>query len=296
MPPSIGVRFSRYELLSRLAAGGMGEVCRARDQELERDVAIKFLPERYAADPERWAASTGGAGGVRAQPPQHRHLHEVGETRACPTSSWSWSRGRTLRDLRRRGRGRCRLRRMLDIGAQVAEGLAKAHAAGIVHRDLKPENLMVTADGFVKILDFGLAKLRGDGDEVPGTGRARDRWNREPHGPALPSAPDTEAARSSARSATWRPSRRAGRPPTSAPTSSRWAPSSTRWRPAAGPSAARRPRRRWPRSSRTSRSLSPRDPAVPAPAALDRSSAAWPRTGGALRLDPRPGARAAQRA
>jgi tetratricopeptide (TPR) repeat protein len=167
MPPSVGMRFSRYELVAPLGAGGMGEVWRARDQDLQRDVAVKFLPERFAADPTRlgrFAQEARAASSLNH--PNIVTIHEIGETSGLPYIVMELVEGHTLREILLAQEGRpVAARRLLEIGAQTAEGLAKAHAAGIVHRDLKPENVMVTADGFVKILDFGLAKLRaGDSD------------------------------------------------------------------------------------------------------------------------------------
>ena len=165
MPPSIGMRFSRFELVSRIGAGGMGDVWRARDQDLHRDVAVKFLPERFAADPARlgrFAQEARAASSLNH--PNIVTIHEIGETSGLPYIVMELVDGHTLRDLVLAQEGRpLPTRRLLDIAAQAADGLAKAHAAGIVHRDLKPENLMLTGDGFVKILDFGLAKLRGEG-------------------------------------------------------------------------------------------------------------------------------------
>ncbi len=162
MPPAVGMRFGRYELLERLGSGGMGEVYRARDQDLHRDVAVKFLPEQFAADPGRLARFAQEARAASSlNHPNIVTIHEIGQASNLPYIVMELVDGQTLRGL-----ARDRLlpaRRVLDIGVQLAEGLAKAHAAGIVHRDLKPENVMVTKDGFVKILDFGLAKLRADG-------------------------------------------------------------------------------------------------------------------------------------
>ena len=173
MPPSIGMRFSRFELVSRLASGGMGDVWRARDQDLHRDVAVKFLPERFAADPARLGRFAQEARAAsQLNHPNIVTIHEIGEISGLPYIVMELVDGSTLRDLLLSQEGRpLPPRRLLEIAAQAADGLAKAHAAGIVHRDLKPENLMVTNDGFVKILDFGLAKLRGEGAIPPGTAR-----------------------------------------------------------------------------------------------------------------------------
>jgi serine/threonine-protein kinase len=168
------MRFSRFELVSRLAAGGMGDVWRARDQDLRRDVAVKFLPERYAADPMRLGRFTQEAlAASKLNHPNIVTIHEVGNTSGLHYIVMELVEGQTLRELLIAQAGRpLPARRLLEIAAQTADGLAKAHAVDIVHRDLKPENLMLTGDGFVKILDFGLAKLRGDGSR----GGAGEVW------------------------------------------------------------------------------------------------------------------------
>jgi len=165
MPATVGMRFGRYELLSRLGAGGMGEVWRARDQDLHRDVAVKFLPEKFAADPNRFSRfSQEALAASRLTHPNIVTIHEIGETSGLHYIVMELVDGETLREiLLAQGERPLSPRRLLEIGAQIADGLAKAHAAGIVHRDLKPENVMLTSDGFVKILDFGLVKLHGDG-------------------------------------------------------------------------------------------------------------------------------------
>ena len=165
MPPSAGMRFSRYELLSRLGAGGMGEVWRARDHDLHRDVAVKFLPERFAADPNRMGRFAQEARAASSlNHPNIVTIHEIGQTSGMPFIVMELVQGRTLREIALSVESRTLpTRKLLDIGAQIADGLGKAHAAGIVHRDLKPENVMATSDGFIKILDFGLAKLLAGG-------------------------------------------------------------------------------------------------------------------------------------
>jgi serine/threonine-protein kinase len=178
------MRFSRYELLSRLGAGGMGEVWRARDHDLQREVAVKFLPERFAADPTRlgrFAQEARAASSLNH--PNIVTIHEIGQTSGLPFIVMELVEGQTLREVvLAHDKRPLPARRLLEIGAQVADGLAKAHAAGIVHRDLKPENAMVTADGFVKILDFGLAKLRSDGsgETAPGFDSAAPTWPESP--------------------------------------------------------------------------------------------------------------------
>jgi len=165
MPPTVGMRFGRYELLSRLGAGGMGEVWRARDHDLQREVAVKFLPEKFAADSNRFSRFTQEAlAASRLNHPNIVTIHDASETSGLHYIVMELVEGKTLREiLLAEGERPLSSHRLLEIGAQIADGLAKAHSAGIVHRDLKPENVMVTPDGFVKILDFGLVKLRGDG-------------------------------------------------------------------------------------------------------------------------------------
>ncbi|HVQ54247.1 MAG TPA: protein kinase, partial [Thermoanaerobaculia bacterium] len=152
-----GSRLGPYEVLALIGAGGMGEVYRARDGRLGRDVAIKVLPESLAADPERLQRFEQEARSASAlNHPNIVTIHDVGQTGGVSWIAMELVEGQSLRQLL--AAGALPLPRALAIGAQVAEGLGRAHAARIVHRDLKPENVMVTADGLVKILDFGLAK------------------------------------------------------------------------------------------------------------------------------------------
>jgi eukaryotic-like serine/threonine-protein kinase len=158
MALSPGTRLGGYEILAPLGAGGMGEVYRARDSRLGREVAIKVLPSERAADPERRRRFEQEARSASAlNHPNILTIHEIGVEGETTYIAMELVEGRTLRELV--AAGPIPVRKLLDLAVQVAEGLAKAHAAGIVHRDLKPENVMVSADGYVKILDFGLAKL-----------------------------------------------------------------------------------------------------------------------------------------
>ncbi len=153
-----GARLGPYEILSPLGAGGMGEVYRARDSRLGRDVAVKVLPSELASDRERLGRFEQEARSASAlNHPNIVTIYEVGQGDSTSYIAMELVEGKTLRELV--ASGPLPLRKALHIASQVADGLAKAHAAGIVHRDLKPENLMVSNDGFVKILDFGLAKL-----------------------------------------------------------------------------------------------------------------------------------------
>jgi Tol biopolymer transport system component/tRNA A-37 threonylcarbamoyl transferase component Bud32 len=154
-------RISHYTLLEKLGAGGMGEVYKAHDSVLDRVVALKILPQRMLDSPDRVRRFLQEAKAASAlNHPNIVTIYEVGEVSAGSSAvqfiAMEFIDGETLRARLRRERD---ARRLLPLCAQVADGLAKAHAAGIVHRDLKPENIMVTHDGFAKVVDFGLAKL-----------------------------------------------------------------------------------------------------------------------------------------
>ena len=156
-----GTTLGPYQIVSQLGAGGMGVVYTATDPRLKRTVAIKLLPPDLTKDETAKQRSLQEA--IAASALDHSNIcviHEISET---PDGQlylvMAHYDGETLKD--RIARGPLDLKDAIDIATQVGEGLAKAHAAGIVHRDIKPANLMVTADGTVKILDFGLAKLAG---------------------------------------------------------------------------------------------------------------------------------------
>jgi serine/threonine protein kinase/Tol biopolymer transport system component len=158
-----GTRLGPYEILAPIGAGGMGEVYRARDPRLGREVAVKVLPAAVSSNPERMRRFEKEARAASAlNHPNIVTIHDVGESGGVVFLAMELVEGRTLREVL--AEGAVATRSLLTIAAQVAEGLAKAHGAGIVHRDLKPENVMVTPDGFAKILDFGLAKLTEAGD------------------------------------------------------------------------------------------------------------------------------------
>jgi len=173
-----GGRLGPYEILAPLGAGGMGEVYRAKDPRLGREVAIKVLPAEVAADGERLRRFEQEARAASAlNHPNILTLHDLGSEEGCPYLVLELLDGRSLREVIAE-QGPVPLRRALDWGAQIARGLAAAHAKGIVHRDLKPENLFLCRDGRIKILDFGLAKLVLP--EEPGSRLARATTIAEP--------------------------------------------------------------------------------------------------------------------
>jgi eukaryotic-like serine/threonine-protein kinase len=154
----VGTRLGPYEVVASVGAGGMGEVYRARDVRLGREVAVKTLPALAASDPERRARFEQEARSASAlNHPNIITVLDIGDADGTSYIAMEYVEGRTVRELL--AAGPLSVRKVLDIAVQAAEGLGKAHSAGIVHRDLKPDNLMVSKDGFVKILDFGLAKL-----------------------------------------------------------------------------------------------------------------------------------------
>jgi eukaryotic-like serine/threonine-protein kinase len=158
MTLSAGTRLGPYEILAPIGAGGMGEVYRARDSTLGRDVAIKVLPAAVSSDPDRlrrFEQEARSAGLLNH--PNILSIYGFGEHEGAPYVVSELLEGSTLGD--RMAGTALSPRRAVDYALQVAQGLAAAHEKGIVHRDLKPENLFVTDDGRVKILDFGLAKL-----------------------------------------------------------------------------------------------------------------------------------------
>ena len=153
-----GTTLGRYKILAPLGAGGMGEVYRARDTRLGRDVAIKVIPAELARDPERikrFEQEARAAGALNH--PNICVIYDVGAHEGSPFVVMELLEGESLRE--ELSAGPLAVRKAIDCAAQTAHGLAAAHEKGIVHRDLKPENLFLTRDGRVKILDFGLAKL-----------------------------------------------------------------------------------------------------------------------------------------
>ena len=157
MPLSTGHRLGSFEILSPLGAGAMGEVYKARDKRLGRDVAIKVLnPEAIHSPDRRRRFETEARAASALNHPNILTLHDIGEENGSPYIVSELLEGQPLRDALKNGA--LPLRTVLDFAVQLAAGLAAAHAAGITHRDLKPENLFVLKDGRLKILDFGLAK------------------------------------------------------------------------------------------------------------------------------------------
>src|SRR5579884_3161141 len=159
-----GSRLGAFEIRALLGAGGMGEVYRARDTQLKRDVAIKVLHASVATDIDRLRRFQLEAEAAAAlNHPNILSIFHIGEEDGAPYIVTELLEGETLRSRLRRGS--LGVREALDVGEQTARGLAAAHSAGIVHRDLKPENLFIVSDGRVKILDFGLAKFAPDGGQ-----------------------------------------------------------------------------------------------------------------------------------
>jgi Tol biopolymer transport system component len=167
-----GIQVGPYEILGSLGAGGMGEVYRARDTRLGRDVAVKVLPAAFSGDPDRlrrFEQEARAAGMLNH--PNLLAIFDVGTTHeGAPYVVSELLEGETLRA--RLDGGPLPARKAIEYALQIAQGLAAAHDKGIVHRDLKPENLFVTRDGRVKILDFGLAKLLGEGEAAVPVGSA----------------------------------------------------------------------------------------------------------------------------
>src|SRR6202521_5883707 len=159
-----GTILGPYEIQSPLGAGGMGEMYRARNTRLERSVAIKILSAAFSADCDRLDRFEQEARSASAlNHPNIVTIYELGQDGSTHYIAMELVEGKTLRELL--VSGLLPMQKAIEIAAQVAEGLTKAHEAGITHRDLKPENLMVSDDGFVKILDFGLAKLASPSGE-----------------------------------------------------------------------------------------------------------------------------------
>jgi eukaryotic-like serine/threonine-protein kinase len=155
---SPGALFGRYEIISKIGAGGMGEVYLAKDTELGRKVALKILPADSAQDIQRMQRFIQEARSASAFSHQNvAHIYEVTEANGLKLIAMEYVEGQTLRQ--HLAGGRMRIGKALETAIQVAAALAAAHASGIIHRDIKPENIVLRPDDFVKVLDFGLAKL-----------------------------------------------------------------------------------------------------------------------------------------
>ena len=169
-----GTKLNRYEILSQLGAGGMGEVYLARDTRLDRNVALKILPAAVAADPDRMMRFAREAKAASAlNHPNIITIYEIDHADSTAFIATEFIEGVTLRE-------QVRAQPMppveaLNVAAQIATALAAAHANGIIHRDIKPENVILRRDGIVKVLDFGLAKLTGQASPDPADGEAPTR-------------------------------------------------------------------------------------------------------------------------
>ena len=222
-----GDTLGTYKVLDLVGRGGMGEVYRARDTRLKRDVAIKVLPRAFAADRERLRRFEQEARSAAAlNHPNIISVHDMGTADGSPYIVSELLEGQNLREVLRQGA--VPARKALDYSIQAAHGLAAAHDIGIIHRDLKPENLFITKDGRLKILDFGLAKLtRSEGGGSDSSAEA---------------VPGTEAGRVFGTVGYMSPEQVRGRGRTIAPTSLASVPSSTSCSPGRGHSAGIRRR------------------------------------------------------
>jgi len=193
MPIDVGTRFDRYEILSLLGKGGMGEVYLAQDMRLGRKIALKLLPARFTEHEDRLRRFKQEAQAASAlNHPNIITIYEIGQVDSTHFIATEFVEGSTLR--RRMANKRTRLAEALEVAIQVAGALAAAHAAGIVHRDIKPENIMLRPDGYVKVLDFGLAKLT---EKQASSGRTTDASPAatEREAPTVGVDPDPVAAR-----------------------------------------------------------------------------------------------------
>jgi serine/threonine protein kinase len=166
MSISPGSDFGQYKIISAIGAGGMGEIYLAQDTRLERRIALKILPEKFTADADRLDRFVREAKSASAlNHPNIITIYEIGESGGTNFIATEFIEGETLRD--RLTRGKMPLDELLSVAVQTSEALAAAHAAGIIHRDIKPENIMIRLDGYVKVLDFGLAKLTEKQNPTP---------------------------------------------------------------------------------------------------------------------------------
>lgn len=221
MPLKPGTRLGAYEILSLLGSGGMGEVYRARDPKLNRTIAIKILPETTTTDPERRARFEREAQSIAAlSHPNIVTIYSVEDVDGVLCLTMEYVEGKPLSDLI--GKAGLPLPQILKIAIPLADAISAAHQKGITHRDLKPANVMIGADGRVKILDFGLAKLM----EAPSV---------EMGVTGLPTAAAlTGEGRIVGTVAYMSPEQAEGKRSTIGRTSSPWASCSTKWRPVSG--------------------------------------------------------------
>src|SRR3989441_6631194 len=160
MSVTIGTQLGSYEITSLIGKGGMGEVYRARDTKLKRDVAIKILPEEFSRDADRIARFQREAAALAAL--NHQNIAGIYDLQQSGTTRFlilEFVEGDTLADILQK-RGALPVGETLNIAKQICEALEAAHEKGVIHRDLKPANIKLTHDGTVKVLDFGLAKVR----------------------------------------------------------------------------------------------------------------------------------------
>src|SRR5215813_2834812 len=158
MSLEIGQQLGSYEITSLLAKGGMGEVYRARDTKLKRDVAVKILPDEFSRDPDRVSRFQREAESLAALNHQNiAAIYDLQQSDATRFLILEFVEGDTLADILKK-RGALPVEEALEIAKQICEALEAAHEKGIIHRDLKPANIKITPDGKVKVLDFGLAK------------------------------------------------------------------------------------------------------------------------------------------
>src|SRR5262249_7557218 len=163
-----GHRLAHYQVLSLLGSGGMGEVYLAEDTRLKRRVALKILPTEFTQDQDRVLRFRQEAQSASAlNHPNILMIFEIGEADSTHYIATEFIEGETLRQ--HLAKSRMNLREVADASIQIASALASAHSAGIIHRDIKPENVMLRPDGYIKVLDFGLAKLIEPPSSMVGT-------------------------------------------------------------------------------------------------------------------------------